>query len=165
MTEELLAGAGTFSGLNIFTTLVRNRKLFAPWVSYGTAMLYGRLPARDRELLILRTAHRCGSYYEWGQHVTISIKSIGMSPAEVARVQEGPDAPGWSPFDAALIRSVDEMLDDHRIGDSTWQVLAQRYDETLLVELPLVVGHYYAVALTLNSLGVELDFEDPSKLL
>ena len=153
-TSELLAMAGERAGLNIFRTFVRHPRLFKRWVPFGHILLNGQLPARDRELLILRTAHRCDSTYEWNHHELIALEA-GLTEADVARVREGAGAAGWDAFDAALLRSVDELLDDHVISDTTWEVLASRYDERLLVELPMAVGHYFMLAITLNSLGVE----------
>lgn len=154
--QELLAGAGPYSGNNVFTTMVRHPRLYKRWLPWGTAMLYAHLPARDRELLILRTAHRCGSAYEWTQHVEIAA-AASISDTEIQQVQAGPDHRDWSAFDAALVRAVDELFDDHTISDRTWQTLADRYDEPLLIEVPMVVGHYFTMALTFNALGVQLE--------
>ena len=152
--DGLLAMAGERASLNIFRTLVRNPRVFKRWVPFGHILLNGSLPARDRELLVLRTAHRSGSAYELGHHEQIALE-CDMDEVEVARVAEGPGAVGWSPFDSALLRAVDELLDDHRISDETWHTLAQRYDDRLLIEVPMLVGHYHMLAITLNSLGVE----------
>jgi 4-carboxymuconolactone decarboxylase len=80
------------SEANIFTTLVRAEGLTRRWLPFGGRLLNGKLPARDRELLILRTAWNCRAEYEWAQHV-----------------------------------------------------------------VPMLVGHYHMVAMTLNTLGVALD--------
>jgi hypothetical protein len=39
--------------------------------------------------------------------------------------------------------------------DATWDLLARRYDELQLLEVPMVVGHYHMMAFLLNSLNVE----------
>lgn len=156
--RDLLAAA-TAAGTpeaNIFTTLVRHPGLFRKWLPFGGKLLTGKLPARDRELLILRTGWLCASPYEWGQHVLIGRRS-GITDDEIERVKGGPDAPGWDEFDAALLRAADELHHDHCISDATWAALERRYDERQLIEVPMVVGHYHLVAFTLNSLGVERD--------
>jgi alkylhydroperoxidase family enzyme len=119
-------------------------------------LLTGELPARDRELLILRTGHRCDSAYELHQHNRIAA-AAGVTDEELDRVVAGPDAAGWDPFDAALLRAADELHETHRIGDATWAALAERYDERQLIEVCMVVGQYHLVAFTLNSLGVEIE--------
>lgn len=156
--NELLAPlAVNGRDLNIFATLVRHPRLFNRWSKFGGTLLRrGELSGHDRELLILRTALHCRAHYEWGQHVRIA-REAGVSEAEIARIVEGPDAAGWTPLDAALIRAADELHDDAYIADPTWKVLAEHLDEHQLIEVCMVVGQYHLVAFTLNSLGVELE--------
>jgi 4-carboxymuconolactone decarboxylase len=156
--RELLAGVRVTDApaANIFATLVRHPGLFRRWLPFGGKLLSGKLPARDRELLILRTAVLCDAEYEWGQHRLIGL-SAGISETEIDRVREGAGADGWEAFDAALLRAAEELHSDARISDATWETLASRYDERQLIEVPMVVGHYHLVAFTLNSLGVQLE--------
>jgi 4-carboxymuconolactone decarboxylase len=157
--QELLSGvsAAGAPAANIFSTLVRHPGLFRRWLPFGGKLLGGgKLPARDRELLILRTGWLCDAEYEWAQHREIS-KSIGISTDEIARVKQGPDAPGWDPFDVTLLKAADELHAQARITDDTWAALVAKYDEQQLIEVPMLVGHYHMVAFTLNSLGVPLE--------
>ena len=159
--QELLAGAGLGrpdgEPLNIFTTLARHPRLFKRWMQFGgTLLMGGEIPARERELLVLRTGWLTRAEYEWGQHVIIG-KAAGLTDTEIGRITEGPDAEGWSPFDATLLRAVDELHTDARISDATWAALSERYDERQLIEVPMLVGQYHLVGFTLNSLGVERD--------
>jgi 4-carboxymuconolactone decarboxylase len=143
--------------LNIFATLARHPDLFKAWMPFGGYLLTaGTLSGRDRELLILRTALNCGSPYEWGQHVRISLAG-GIDRETVDRVVAGPDDTGWSTADSALLRAADELHDEARITDGTWAELAEAYDERQLIEIAMLVGQYHMVAFALNSLGVEQD--------
>jgi alkylhydroperoxidase family enzyme len=153
-TRELLSRAGVPGGdaVNIFATLVRHPRLFRHWLPFGGALLTGSLPARDRELLVLRTAWSCRSEYEWGQHVRIA-GSAGVTPEEIERVA-GTGTGGWSRHEAALLRAADELHRDDCVGDETWTTLAERYDEQQLIEVVMLVGQYRLVAGALNSLGV-----------
>jgi 4-carboxymuconolactone decarboxylase len=142
---------------NIFPTLARHPELFVAWLRFGGYLLTsGKLSGRDRELLILRTAVNCGSSYEWGQHVRISLAG-GLERETIDRVLEGPDAAGWSGHEAALLRAADELHQGSRISDETWAKLAESYDADKLIETTMVIGHYTMLAGALNSLGVELD--------
>jgi alkylhydroperoxidase family enzyme len=155
--KELLGGVsvGSAPASNIFSTLVRHPGLFRRWLPFGGKLLGGgKLPARDRELLILRTGWLCQAEYEWAQHREIS-RSIGIGDDEIAAVREGPGA--FEGFDATLMRAADELHEQSRISDDTWAKLAERYDERQLIEVPMLVGHYHMVAFTLNSLGVPLE--------
>jgi 4-carboxymuconolactone decarboxylase len=156
--RELLAQAGgpVAAATNIFTTLVRHPGLFRRWLPFGGKLLAGTLPARDRELLILRTGWNCRAAYEWAQHVRIARQS-GLGDDEIARVRSGPAAAGWSAWDATLLRAADELHDAACITDATWGTLAERYDERQLIEVPMLVGHYHLVGYALNSLGVQVE--------
>lgn len=159
-TAELLAslrGPGAEArDLNIFATLAHHPRLLKRWSAFGGTLLYrGELPARERELLVLRTAWNCRADYEWGQHARIGLDT-GLTADEIAAiVAAGADDPGWSTDDAALLRAADELHTDARIGDDTWATLAGRWSEAQLIEICMVVGQYHLVAFTLNSLGVQ----------
>lgn len=150
LLEDLQVGA-----TNLFSTLVRAPGLFRRWLPFGGKLLAGKLPARDRELLILRTAWNCRADYEWGHHVAIGLES-GLSRDEVDSVPAGPEG-GWPDDDALLLRAADELHGGQRLDDTTWESLSARYDEQQLIELLMLVGHYHLVAMTLNSLRVELE--------
>jgi alkylhydroperoxidase family enzyme len=156
-TEELLAAlrpSPDAPDLNIFATLAHHPKLLKRWAAFGGTLLYGgELPPRDRELLILRTAWRCGAGYEWGHHVDFA-RDAGLRPDEVARCARPVD-PDDRSDDATLLRAADELHEGARITDETWDALARRYTPAQLVEVCMVVGQYHLVAFTLNTLGVE----------
>ncbi|MGH9112173.1 MAG: carboxymuconolactone decarboxylase family protein, partial [Acidimicrobiales bacterium] len=93
------AGGPTEAATNLFATLVRHPGLFRRWLPFGGKLLAGRLPDRDRELLILRTAWHCRSDYEWAQHARIAA-AAGLTAAEIERVRQGAHDPAWAPPDA-----------------------------------------------------------------
>ena len=66
----------------------------------------------------------------------------GISPEEVERIKDGPGADGWSPFDAALVAAVDELLHDARVADATWATLAAELDTQQLMDVVFTVGAY-----------------------
>ncbi len=139
----------------IFTTLGRHRGLFRRWLWFaGALMPGGKLPRADTELVILRVAHNSGSDYEWSQHERIGART-GLSREEISRVRLGADAPGWSERQELLLRAVDEMHEQRRIGDRLWGRLSQHYDPVLLIELCMLIGHYEMLAMTLNTIGIE----------
>ena len=140
---------------NIFTTLGRHRRLFRGWLRFASRLMpFGKLPRRDTELVILRTAVNCGNDYEWSHHVHMGQQDAGLTPQEIERVGEGPDAEGWSPGDRTLLRAVDELCRDDVVSDATWSELAAGRSQTDLIEFCLLTGHYRMIAGTLNSLGV-----------
>lgn len=151
-------GAATGGGPpNIFTTLGRHRALFRRWLRFaGGLMPGGRLPRRDSELLILRTAHNCECAYEWHHHERIG-QLAGLSAADVDRVRRGPEADGWTPRQALLLRAADELHAHRTISDQVWDGLQTTLAEVELIELCLLVGHYEMLSMTLNALQVQPD--------
>ncbi|WP_330342546.1 carboxymuconolactone decarboxylase family protein [Streptomyces sp. NBC_00557] len=142
---------------NVFTTLVRHNGLFRHFLPFGTHLLRGgRLPDRTRELLILRTAYNTRAGYEWGRHVPLA-RAAGITGEEVRRVGAGPDAQGWAPTDACLLRAADELHRDARLSAATWFALATDHDEAQLIEITMLVGQYHMVAFFLNSVGTPLE--------
>lgn len=150
--------------LNIFATLAHHPALLRRWLVFAThVMSKNTLTPRDRELLILRVGVRCAAPYEFGQHHVIAQR-CEITIDEIERVKDGPGHPGWSPFDAALLRAADELHDDSRISDSTWAVLSERYSTEQMLDVIFTVGNYHLVSMALNSCGVELDEGIPDTL-
>jgi alkylhydroperoxidase family enzyme len=153
-----LLGKATGGGPpHVFTTLARHRRMFRKWLRFaGALMPGGSLPREEAELLILRVAHNTGSDYEWQQHERIA-QVEGLSAEDVARVRLGADAEGWTPRRALLLRAADELHSERRIGEQTWNGLRPLLRDHELIELCMLVGHYEMLAMTLNSLDVQLD--------
>jgi alkylhydroperoxidase family enzyme len=111
---------------------------------------------RARELLILRISWLCCSEYEFVQHLVLGRRA-GLTDDEIARVQLGPDAPGWDPVDADLVRAVDEMHGQSRIEDRTWDRLSAHFDEAQMMDIVFAVGCYMVLAIAFNSFKVPLE--------
>jgi alkylhydroperoxidase family enzyme len=144
-------------GLNALGVLARHPELALAYNTFSGQIMYGsRLSARHRELLVLRVATVRNAEYEWRQHVA-SAADNGVDADEVARVVIGPDAPGWSGLEQALLRAVDELLGDALIGEETWSTLAVVLDEQELMEVVFTVGAYDTLAMALRTFAVPLD--------
>lgn len=139
---------------DVFTTISRHRRLSRWWLPFaGSLLLRGRLPRADTELVILRTAYNCSSWYEWVQHAPLAIRS-GLSTEAVVAVATGSGAPSWTPRQRLLLEATDELHQAQLISDPTWAGLVSELTPEDCIELCFLVGHYEMVAMTLNSLGV-----------
>jgi alkylhydroperoxidase family enzyme len=114
------------------------------------------LTPRHRELLILRTAWLSRSDYIWAQHVP-AARSAGVTGAELTRVAHGPDAPGWAPFESALLRAADELYVDSFVSDRTWTALTAAYDTRQAMDAVFTVAEFTMIAGIVNSIGVPVD--------
>ncbi|MDQ8730957.1 carboxymuconolactone decarboxylase family protein [Bradyrhizobium sp. LHD-71] len=144
--------------LNIFRTLVTAPKAAKGFFAWANYVLSRRndLPAREREIVILRIGFLCKSGYEWTQHTRIAIKA-GLSEDEIARIKVGANAPGWSAADAALLNASDELHHDQFISDATWSALRNNFTEKQCMDVVFTAGQYTQVSMILNTFGVQLD--------
>lgn len=146
--------------LNIFRTIAINEPLARGFLGLGGHLLRGEaLPAREREIVILRVGWRAQSEYEFGQHTTIGL-GAGLTEREVSWLADV-EAPEWSDDDAALVAMVDELCADDVVSEATWAALSGRWAETELLELLVLAGYYRLVSGLLNSAGVALEPETP----
>lgn len=158
---QRLVDGGTFAAdgrpLNIFATLDLHPELHQKFMVFAGYLLNkGLVPAREREIVILRVGWNCRSIYEFGQHTLIGLRE-GLTASEVAALTLDVDAHRWSRDDQALIALADELCADDCVSEATWQRLAVRWSEQELMELLLVAGNYRLVSGFLNSVGVQRD--------
>src|SRR5262249_59507376 len=101
--------------LNVFATLAHHPKLMKRWMVFGNHVLAkSTLPARDRELLVLRTGWNCRAPYEWGQHVAIA-RAIGITDAEIERIAVD-DFTAWTDNEVARLHPVEELHVESCVG-------------------------------------------------
>jgi len=142
---------------NVFRTMVQHPDLARRWMVFANHILgKSTIAARERELAILRIGWLCGSEYEWAQHVVIGIEA-GLSTDEIDLIGKGPDADGWSELDRLILCATDELHTDHRIGDTTWAGLTERWDTQQCMDLVFTVGQYTLVSMALKTFGVPVD--------
>jgi alkylhydroperoxidase family enzyme len=141
---------------DVITVLHLNPRLFWGWLYFASRLMpYGRLPARVRELIILRTAWNCRSRYEWGQHVDIGLR-VGVKDNEILKVTQGPQAFDGQP-EQWVLAACDEVCARQFISSATWEKLSAQYSSKMLIEILMLVGHYIMVAAFLNSAGLRLE--------
>jgi AhpD family alkylhydroperoxidase len=144
-------------GLNVLGTFAHHPALARAYHTFNGHLLYATtISVRQRELLVLRVAQLRQCEYEWAQHMVLAADA-GLTADDVTRIQEGPDAPGWSELDRALLSAADELVRDARIADATWTTLAEELDDRQLMDVVFTVGAYDLLAMALRSFGVELD--------
>ena len=153
----LAANAARGPVLNVFATIARHPKLLKRWVVFANHVLNGStLPARERELVILRTGFLCRSGYEWAQHAAIG-RLAGLADQEIVRLTVGSTADEWSDRDRTLLQATEQLVADHFISDTTWAALATVWSEQQLMDLVFAVGQYTLVSMALNTFGVQLE--------
>ena len=90
-------------------------------------------------------------------------KEEGLSDADIEAVADRRGR--HDEFDRALMTAVDELDEKTNISDQTWAALGERLDEQQRMDLVFTTGNYIALAMALNTFGVEVedDHDDRTK--
>ena len=144
-------------GLNALGMLAHHPELTTAFNTFNGHILFGTtLTARQRELLVLRVAARRSAAYEWAQHVVLA-GDAGITDEEVRRLRGEDPLDGFDDLERALVAAVDELVDDARIGDATWAVLAEHLDDRQRMDVVFTVGAYDLLAMAFRTFDVALD--------
>ncbi|TDC71850.1 carboxymuconolactone decarboxylase family protein [Actinomadura sp. GC306] len=141
---------------NALATLVRHPRLTRKFLPFSAHLLMrSTLPARLRELAILRVARLRDCAYEWAEHLKIAAQA-GLSEDEIEAAGRGEadDA-----LEAAVLAAVDELHRESTVSDRTWAALGEHLSERQLMDLVFTVGTYSLLAMAFNTFGVEPDKE------
>ena len=155
LRDRITAAISTTAGAtNLYLTLARHPGLARRYLPFAGKLLpAGKLPVRARELAILRTAWRCGSDYEWGQHERIA-QDCGISWNEIQCVVMPSPSDVFDQPDRCVLVACDELVAQHRVSAGTWEDLVGYYEDIGTIELIMLVGNYVMLAGLLNSVGV-----------
>ena len=123
--------------------------------SIRNGMFVSRPGADPDGVAILRIGWLCQAPYEWGEHVLIA-KRLGIGSDEIERVTRGSLATEWSEHERAILRAAEELHENAMISAATWEPLSKQLDDRQLIELPILIGQYQAVAYYQNSLRLRL---------
>ena len=151
------AGGVDARGMHVLGTMAHHPPLAKAFLTFNAHVASAStLPVRVRELVILRISWLRQAEYEFVQHVILGLRA-GLTHEEVERVQRGPDAPGWSPVDADLLRATDELNAQARIGQSTWDRLAEQFNTAQLMDLVFLIGCYEVLAMAIKTFQTQLE--------
>jgi 4-carboxymuconolactone decarboxylase len=141
---------------NLLATLVRHPELTRAFLRFNNHLLFSStLPPRLRELAILRVAHVHGSEYEWRHHVRMG-REVGLTDDVIDGTKRGE---ATHELDRAVLCAVDELQEKSTISDATWTALSEHLDERQRMDLVFTIGCYGALAMAINTFGVEPDQE------
>jgi len=141
--------------LRLFRVLAQNPRVLGK-IRASNLLDRGSIDRLDREIVILRACARCRSEYEWGVHVAVFARRLGISEAKIAGtvVWDGSD-PRWSPRERMLVRLVDDLHDRAGVGEELWTTLAQTYTDEQIVELLVLAGFYHTISFVTNALRID----------
>ncbi|HLZ57772.1 MAG TPA: carboxymuconolactone decarboxylase family protein [Ktedonosporobacter sp.] len=144
--------------LKLFRTLYQNPHLSSRMRPLGAGIL-GResaLDPREREILIDRTCARCGCEYEWGVHVAVYGKAVGLDRVQLENTaSETVDPTLWSEREQHLLTLVDELHETATLSDTTWEQVAATWSIAQILEMVIIVGWYHLISFVANAAHIE----------
>jgi 4-carboxymuconolactone decarboxylase len=155
--EQILAVGWQHNGkpLNAAATLAHHPRLLKRFTVFtGLFLSHSGLPDRDRELITLRTSHRCGLDYYIAHHVQPAL-AAGLTHEEIRGTCD--EAFEWGGHDRVVIAAADELVAGATLSDATWDQLAAVYGPDQLAVVLLLPGFYRMLAGFVNTIGVELE--------
>lgn len=151
-TRQALSAMRGADTNNALSTFAHHPALAKAFLRFNVHLLTSStLPARIRELAILRVAHRRHCAYEWSHHVRMA-KDEGITDDQIAALKSGEAA---DPFDRVVITAVDELEEKSQTSDETWAALGERLNDQQRMDLVFTVGCYALLAMAFNTFGVE----------
>jgi 4-carboxymuconolactone decarboxylase len=131
-----------------------------PEMHRGFASLSGRvhsashLPARTRELVVLRVAGMLGATYETQQH-EMAARHAGVTDVEIESLRSG-DLTGFAGAERAALAFA-AAVEDRRVDDAIWAQAREYFSDADLVDLTLLAGFYGLASRFVLALDVDLE--------
>lgn len=155
----LLAGS-TKDGpgrVNLFGTLAHHPELARAWLSLARVLTHeGLLTDRQRELVVLRTAHRRGGSFVYDRHRQVAAEA-GLDAREVAATAAALGEHPWDAGDLALLEASDALAAGDPLPQPLWDRLADVLRPDQVVELPILAGQCATMCATLGALHTPPD--------
>ena len=143
--------------LNIHNMMAHHPELMKAWMPLRNHVVSNSsLSARQRELIILRTAHNCQADYEWQHHVERGL-AAGLTRAEIEQVKLGADADGWQEDECALLVATDNCHGQFRVSSESRKTLDQFFSIQQQLDITVTVGMYITLALIIKTYDVPME--------
>lgn len=153
LEQKILKERGRISTL--YGVLLHSAPLAQGWEAMFTAIRNrAALPARPRELAILRIAMLNGANYEFDAHVPHARKA-GLPDEAIAALRTGTVSDALAPLDRLVLELTDAMTCDIEVPDALFERVREHFDAEKLVELVATIAAYNMVSRFLVALRIE----------
>ena len=139
----------------LYRVLLNSAPLARGWEALFTAIRNrASLPARLRELAILRIAGLNRARYEFDAHVPYARKA-GVSDEAIAALGNGIVSGALAPLDRLVLELTDAMTRDIEVPDALFERVREHFDAEKLVELVATIAAYNMVSRFLVAMRIE----------
>ncbi|MGR3378915.1 carboxymuconolactone decarboxylase family protein [Salipiger abyssi] len=151
--EAALALREGFAGkLNVYRVMAHHPALLNAWAPLRKHVVQDSALGLERsEVVILRTAHRFGSAYEWAHHVS-RARNLGFPDGRIAALRGSPEGE-----DGLIARAVDALIDQRRLSPELDAELVAALGREAVFDLIATVGFYSVLGYLLMSYDTPID--------
>ena len=143
--------------MNVYKVVANSPHVARNFIKLGNSLIARTdLSPKLRELVIMQIAKLCNCEYEWVQHKPVALQS-GISPTQLDAIELWKESNYFSDEERAILQYVDEVAQNVKVIDETFQTLRRYFDERSIVELTLAIGWWGMLARLLVPLEVEID--------
>jgi alkylhydroperoxidase family enzyme len=143
--------------LNIFKVMAHSPELMSAWWRMMVVLLTRlALPARYRELAILRLFQIKGGAYGFAHHVRVGIQA-GITHEQIAALLRHAASGCFDPRDELVLRYTDAVTRLDADASAIAELVKREFGEQQLVELTFCIANWNLMAHLLEPLEVPLE--------
>ncbi|RUW54423.1 carboxymuconolactone decarboxylase family protein [Mesorhizobium sp. M1A.F.Ca.ET.072.01.1.1] len=144
--------AGFAGALNVYRTMARHPALLKAWAPLRQHIVKDSSLGDVRsELVILRSAYRMGSDYEWVHHVS-RARALGIADARIQGMRNSPDGE-----DGLFASAVDALFDSGCLPPEIESAVAEALGQQAVFDLIATVGFYSILGYVLKTYETPVD--------
>ncbi len=144
---------------HVLNTLGQHPELAKPFLAFNRYLLMSStLPARLRQIAILRVSWVRKARYVWSSHLRTSLRN-GLSADDFEPVKVGQASPYWTGQERCILLATDKLMETSDLDDETWKALSAFLDRRQIMDFLFTVGTYVQLAMVLNAIRVEREPE------
>ena len=146
--------------ISIYRLIATAPQLLIPWTDLVSALYQSTIPARLREIAILRQAACANSQYELHQHGIIAL-SNGLSEQEVTLITSPEPVTTLSASENLVCRMSEQLERNATLDEATFAEARALFDNRQFIELVTVISFYCCVARFLNASRLKVESGNP----
>jgi alkylhydroperoxidase family enzyme len=122
-----------------------------------------KLPAKLRELAILRTGIVGESRFEYSQHLKVA-RMVGVPDDKLTAIKSWALSNAFTPVERAVMQVTDEIVGRNLVEDDSFAALKQHLDDAQIMELFYVVGLWRMHGMIVRALHLEFDNDTTARM-
>ena len=122
-----------------------------------------KLPAKLRELAIVRTGIVGESKFEYSQHLKVA-RMVGVSEDKLAAIKSWATSDKFNDVERAVMQSTDELVGRNLVEDETFAALKSHLSDEQIFELFYVIGLWRMHGMIVRALHLEYDGDTTARM-